>query len=144
MAGEYIDKVGESGWMEVGAGLLLKVGEYKQASADNTISSLMAATEKAYPLFDAKLKITVGTSATNITVDLILRPQADGESPAPTSTYEPHNLGSFILDTQTGDYYLFERKVKDNTGTFYLKSQDPNNTLTATLSIRMKTGTAAA
>lgn len=140
MAGELIIQDGASGWQTVGSSLSLTAGTFVQASSTNTIAALMAANEEDYPEFDVRLQITAGTPTENNTVQVHLRPKADGtnEAPAPSGSFEPHYLGSVTLDNATGYYYLFGLRNLDKNGTIYLKSNESSTTLTATLSIRMR------
>ena len=137
-----VDKEGASGFQTVGSGLSLTAGSFVQASASNTVESLMAANEEDYPLFDARLQISSGTPTENVEVEIYVRGKADGtnEQPAPSGAYKQTYVGRFVLDNTTGYYYAYDLRNIDKRGTFYLRSNEASTTLTATLSIRMKTG----
>lgn len=146
MAGELLNKVGESGWRVVSEATAMGAGVFAYASSTQTISVLMTANESKYPVFEAKLTIGSQAPTKNVTVDLYIRPQADILLPAPNpnGTYEPFQLGSFVLDdVADSTYYLFQLPNLDNLGTFYLKSNESETALVGKLSIRMQTLAAA-
>ena len=143
MAGEYIRKDGVSGWVTVATGLSLTAGNFIQASTSDFVV-LLAATEEDYPEFEARLDITSGTPTENNIVEVHLR-MSDGtnQEPAPSGNFAPHHIGSITLDNQIGNYFEDGLSILSKKSTIYLKSNEPATTLTATLLIKAKTGTAA-
>jgi hypothetical protein len=145
MTGEVIQQDGASAWIVVGSGISLTAGVQVQAHAAATIASLMAATEKDYPEFDARLQITAGTPTENNNVQIHLRPKADGTNaePAPSGSFEPHYMGSFTLDnTVSSYYYVFRLQNWDKNGSIYLKSNEATTTLAISLAGEGLNGTA--
>ena len=145
MAGEVVIQDGVSGWVSVATGVSLSAATFAQVHATNTIAALMAAGEEDYPEFDVLISVTTGTPAENEALQVHLRPKADGtnENVAPSGSYQPHFLGSVILDNTapTTYCYAFGLSNIDKLGTFYLKTA---SVLTVNMSIRMRSVNAAA
>jgi len=89
----------------------------------SSVATALSATEEIYAILDFKL----GSDTTHVameTVDLYRRP-SDGtnDSPAVTSTYKPHYVGTFTLNGTTGTfYYVYGVENVDPEDTFYLFS----------------------
>lgn len=83
--------------------------------ATNTLSasagSYSATDTLDYPDADFVLAVSYATAPTEgTTIDLLVRPlavQSTNDTVAPQTTYQPHRIGSFVVDNITGTQYLF-------------------------------------
>lgn len=64
-----------------------------------------------YPDADFVLVVTFATAPTEgATIDLLVRPmdvQGTNDTAAPQATYQPHRIGTFVVDNVTAAQYLF-------------------------------------
>lgn len=85
------------------------------AIANNAISAAVgtySATDTLdYPDADFVLAVAFGTAPTEgTTIDLLVRPmdvQSTNDTIAPQATYQPHRIGTFVVDNVTAAQYLF-------------------------------------
>lgn len=85
------------------------------AIANNAISAAVgtySATDTLdYPDADFVLVVTFATAPTEgSTIDLLVRPmdvQGTNDTEAPQATYQPHRIGTFVVDNVTAAQYLF-------------------------------------
>ena len=140
MSGETVDVYGASSWQVVGTSVSCSAGGYTQISASNTIKSLMAATEEDMSSFDIRIQVATTTPTIGNTLQVLLRPKADGanESPAPGSGWARTPVGYVTLKNAIGYYYGFMLRNLDKEATFYIYSNEATNALTLTVSVRMR------
>jgi hypothetical protein len=77
-----------------------------------------------YPLLDFKLNVTGGTVTENASVDLYRVP-SDGtdDAPTPGGAYLQHYVGSFVVDTNADELYLYGVANVDSKDKIYLAEQ---------------------
>lgn len=114
------------------------------AGARTDVVTALGATEEDYVLLDFRLQVTSGTPDENGTVE-IYRIPGDGanQSPTPAGNYAQHFVGTMTLDNATGYYYLRGVANEDGADEFIWKNAT-GQTITAVLSVRSRSASAAA
>lgn len=108
------------------------------------LSSVLSAALQVYPLLDFKLDVTAGTLSAGDKVHLYRVP-GDGTDSAPTadSAYKNQYVGSFILDTNNDEYFLYGVANVDANDKFIWEA-DVSTSVTAQLYVRARTAAPAA
>ncbi len=119
---------------------------------NNTISAAVgtySATDTLdYPDADFVLVVTFGTAPTEgATIDLLVRPmdvQGTSDTVAPQATYQPHRVGSFVVDNVTTAQVLFCSGYDlPKAGELYLYNNATNQATAADASLYMTPRTLA-
>ena len=106
----------------------------------NTAIGSAIATEDLYPVLDFKVDVSVGTPVAGGTVD-VYRRYSDGTDHEPTpavADFLKYYVGAFMLDNQTGYYYLHGVANPDPADTYYMVNEG-GATLTIALEVRGRT-----
>ena len=95
-----------------------------------------------YPDADFVLVVTFGTAPTEgSTIDLLVRPmdvQGTNDTVAPQATYQPHRIGTFVVDNVTAAQYLFCSGFDlPKTGELYLYNNATGQSTSANASLYM-------
>lgn len=95
-----------------------------------------------YPDADFVLAVGYGTAPTEgTTIDLLLRPlavQSTNDTVAPQASYQPHRIGSFVVDNVTGTQYLFCSAYDlPKSGEFFLFNNNTGQTTSANAALYM-------
>jgi len=93
------------------------------------------ASEKNRFLIDFKVVVTAGTPVADGYIAIYKR---NSDQPVPTTTYLQTYIGTAILDTQTGNYYLRGAVNDDPLDTFYVMNKSGTQ-LTYSTQCRMRT-----
>ena len=95
-----------------------------------------------YPDADFVRVVTFGTAPTEgSTIDLLVRPmdvQGTNDTVAPQATYQPHRIGTFVVDNVTAVQYLFCSGFDlPKTGELYLYNNATGQSTSANASLYM-------
>ena len=104
-----------------------------------TLSAGLTAPTDAYALIDFDVNVTVGTPTENGTIDIYMRPAANGSAPVPAGAYRQQYIGSVGLDNATGHYYLFGVSNVDWGTANYYGFNNSGTTLTFEINARTRT-----
>lgn len=113
------------------------------AGTKTSIVSALPATEEDAPLLDFKLDITAGTMSSGDLVHLYFRPSDGADlAPVPATTYKHQYVGTFALDGNADEFFLFGVPNNDKNGTYYWEV-DGSTTITAQMYARSRAYNAA-
>ena len=105
-------------------------------------AALTTGSEADYPLLDFQLKVSSGTPTENGLIHVFRRSKADGtnEQEAPTTTYKPEPVATFIMANvaATTYYYAYGKDNADKNATYYMLNKDGSITLTIELLVRAR------
>lgn len=121
-------------WYTVVTGLALGAGQFTQLSVSDIDTIIADATERQYSEFEVSVEVTAGTPTEGESLDVHVRMAGE---PAPSSGYEPHFMGSVILDDQSGTYRKDGIFKEAGDATLYLMNNHAAS-LTVTVQIRPK------
>ena len=116
------------------------------AISNNAISAAIgtySSTDTAdFPDADFVLSVTFGTAPTEgTTIDLLVRPMnvhSTDDTVAPQATYQPHRIGTFVVDNVTAAQYLFCSGFDlPKTGELYLYNNATGQSTSANASLYM-------
>jgi len=116
------------------------------AISNNAISAAIGTCSSTdtldYPDADFVLVVTFGTAPTEgSTIDLLVRPmdvQGTNDTVAPQATYQPHRIGTFVVDNVTAAQYLFCSGFDlPKTGELYLYNNATGQSTSANASLYM-------
>lgn len=101
-----------------------------------------------YPDADFVLVVAFGTAPTEgTTIDLLVRPmdvQSTNDTIAPQATYQPHRIGTFVVDNVTSAQYVFCSAFDlPKAGELYLYNNGSGQTTSANASLYMTPRTVA-
>ena len=133
--GDGINKSGSYATVQASA----SVADGAMSGGANTTIAAAIPAESEYFLLDFQAVVT-GTPAAQGFLNIYKRP-SDGTAPAPAptaSTFESTYVGSILLNTSAGTYYLRGVVNDDPSDTYYVQNKG-GNSLTLTLNARGRT-----